>query len=489
MKFVDVLKWPNPYKIKLDLMPSIAKHTHDFLVSLAAAYKASFDSTEIDKFHNSIVKFRAKYKKFDQTLWIDSGGYSFISGKYGQGDIRNLMELYIKYVKNYHEDFDYFFSLDFPFRKNDDAFNSNLEKIKSINIESTNQTLKLLKDIDGLKEKFYFIIQFLDPKLFLVWRNIYSETDLKSLNCNRAIGGMVGSRKNKPGAVSPFIGVAYRAYLDFITSDQSASNKFKLHFLGINLLQDRFGILLLEKLFSTYTDKIELLFTYDTAFITNQPKKKHLNLPAFIPWDDNNYRPIINFDEINIGSDLEVAPESSILSDLEKIYDPSMLSRAREMMDTSPEKRNLTLKRQLEKLMLEESGKKIKKDPANLEIFDPFNILSHKCMDEIMSRSIDRLGLVENIINADSYSQAVNIANDFILNVSHCNEVSATTEGDMFYLAESSLFSTSNLLWSIRKNILQTYKFHKHFVEKRDDEKLLDKMVLKFIEEFNKPKA
>ena len=109
-------------------------------------------------------------------------------------------------------------------------------------------------------------------------------------------------------------------------------------------------------------------------------------------------------------------------------------------------------------------------------------------MDEIMSRSIDRLGLVENIINADSYSQAVNIANDFIMNVSHCNEVSATTEGDMFYLAESSLFSTSNLLWSIRKNILQTYKFHKHFVEKRDDEKLLDKMVLKFIDEFNKPK-
>ena len=93
----------------------------------------------------------------------------------------------------------------------------------------------------------YFVGQFLRNDQYEVWNKLYREFELYSVFKNRAIGGMVSSRRYFHNVPSPFIGIAYRYLFDFLKFKQK--DDLTIHFLGIYLPQDRFTIILLEKLF------------------------------------------------------------------------------------------------------------------------------------------------------------------------------------------------------------------------------------------------
>ena len=168
------------------------------------------------------------------------------------------------------------------------------------------------KDIK-LIDKYYFISQFLKPGFYKIWREIYSDAGLGNLIKNRAIGGLVGSRVSKRNIPSPFIGMAYRCFVDFLNStNYNGTDQFRLHFLGVYLLQDRFTILLLEKLFKHYISDLHVVFTCDNSGYGIQAMKRYPTLPADIPWGQGNYRYLTNFDEINISPDIQDPNETSL---------------------------------------------------------------------------------------------------------------------------------------------------------------------------------
>ena len=106
-----------------------------------------------------------------------------------------------------------------------------------------------------------------------------------------------------------------------------------------------------------------------------------------------------------------------------------------------------------------------------------------------MAKSIDRSLLVENISKAKNEIEIKEVANDFIFNISHSLENETGIASDLDTLAEATLFSDIYLLWSIRRSILEVFKYHLWFVAHRDDEKQLDRMLTKFVEDYNDPKV
>lgn len=489
MEFVNVLKSAKPYTEALDLMPSICKHTNKLLISLAAAFKKPLNPKDIDKFHGDIVKLKHKYARLHPELWIDSGGYSFITGRYKSKDVPELTEGYVYYLQNYSNEFDYIFSLDFPFNKLDKSYNADLSEIKKANLSTTKETVVIIEKDIKLIDKYYFISQFLKPGFYKIWREIYSDAGLGNLIKNRAIGGLVGSRVSKRNIPSPFIGMAYRCFVDFLNStNYNETGQFRLHFLGVYLLQDRFTILLLEKLFKHYISDLHVVFTCDNSGYGIQAMKRYPTLPAYIPWGQGNYRYLTNFDEINISPDIQDPNETS-LDDLRKIYDESNISAARLALDNSLDKRLRDLQKDIKKYIGEKSIDGSKKSSGEWAIFEAFNLLSNKSMDGIMAKSIDRSLLVENISKAKNEIEIKEVANDFIFNISHSLENETGIASDLDTLAEATLFSDIYLLWSIRRSILEVFKYHIWFVAHRDDEKQLDRMLTKFVEDYNDPKV
>ena len=95
-----------------------------------------------------------------------------------------------------------------------------------------------------------------------IWKQIYKELNLNDIVINRAIGGMVGLKGLTGIKFSPFIAVSYRCLLDFLQNPQDA---FRLHFLGIYTLPDRFIMVFMENLFQRYLgNNTKIEFTYDT---------------------------------------------------------------------------------------------------------------------------------------------------------------------------------------------------------------------------------
>ena len=489
MEFVNVLKNAKPYTEALDLMPSICKHTNNLLISLAKAFKNPLKSKDVDKFHNDIVKFKRKYARLNPNIWVDSGGYSFITGRYKAVDIPELTKNYAYYLQNYPDDYDYIFSLDLPYNKKDKSYNANLAQIKKANLDATKETIAILKTNINLLDKYYFISQFLKPSFYKIWREIYIEAELSNLIKNRAIGGLVGSRVSKRNIPSPFIGMAYRCLVDFLNSkNYSNAEQFRLHFLGIYLPQDRFTILLLEKLFKNYISDLKTVFTYDNSGYGIQAMKKHQTLPAYIPWGQGNYVYLKNFDDINISPDLLETTDTHSVN-LRKIYDESNLFTARTVLEKSYDKRLNALHEEIKKNIEKERMRKPERPSGELEIFEPFGLLSNKCIDEIMARAIDRILLVDNINETKDEIGIKSIANECIFNISHSREKDTSTTSDLDALAEATLFDDIYLLWSIRRSILEVFKYHIWFVAHRDDEKQLDRMLTKFVEDYNNPKV
>jgi len=491
MEFVNVLKSPKPYTNALDMMPSLLKHNKGSLISLKDGYDSDISAKGIDSFHKAMCRFSQEYGKYDPTKWIDSGGYSFIKGKFGSKHIPKLIESYHYYLKKYNEDFDFIFSLDFPFNEKDKSFNTDLKAIRSANFSSLDMSVKAIYKNEELRKKFYFVHQFLKDGFYEIWRDLYRQLNIADHVSNYAIGGMVGIRANKRAVPSPFIGVSYRILLDFLKIISSKSvAEFRLHFLGVYLVQDRFSIILLERLFAKYLSQTgkeaKPVFTYDSSTYTRRGKRGHYSLSGFFEYDDG-FRYLQNFDDINLAGNLE-RPEEHHLKYLKKVYSEGVIGTVREVMDKSPGKRLKKLQKDIQSMIEKDDGLKKKPGTGSLAIYDPISIFSDCCIDKILLRTIERYNLADEIFDFSSndIDGITKFANGFILNISHAGSPYPEIDANLEDSVEASLFNSAAILWSIRQCIVKIYEFHRWMIDKRDDEKMLDKMILEYNSFFKK---
>lgn len=487
MEFVNVQTQPLKNLSKgLNIYPSVLKHTPNLLFSLEHAYDKYFSKKSIDTFAANVLRIKSTYVHQNPIFWMDSGGYAFIKKRFSVDQYKDMIGGYCYFLENFSSKFEYIFSLDFPCRKGIDPFNKNDALIKKINLESLVASKRIVIQSPNILDKFYLAIQFLHGNQYEIWRELCRETGFDQIVRNRALGGMVGVRASKHSISSPFIAMAYRCLVDFMKSQHAANGgEFKLHFLGVYLLQDRFAISFLEKLFSTYLPSNKIKFTYDSSAYSKKGMLGHLTLPAFIPFGSDDYQYLGGFDAANIGTDLDLSKIKS-LKNLQLIFDESNIETARAVMEKADTKREFKLLKDIAAKIYNDKFKKDykSKKSGNLAVFQPFNALNNNCQDEIVSKCIDRFELVRIFQDLKSAVEAVRFANDTIINISHSNKKAQKINSDLRCLNENIIFSNLHLLWTIRRNLILTYDLHEWFINRRDDEGWLDEKVKEKAREF-----
>lgn len=269
MEYVHVVSNFILKKSHMDFQLAAINQCKNVLVSLIHGFRKTGNVTKnVDKFSDSVNQLADVYRNNLQDfkrLFIDSGGYSFITGDVDFQDTHIAIYGYNKYLKDYHENFDAIFSLDISlWGNNPEKFN--YDNLLIHNCESLKNSYKILIDNSDIAKKFYFVWQFKLKEQFDVWNEIYDELQLNDIVKNRAIGGLV-SLKEKTGInFSPFTEIAMRCFLDHLHSPYS-NDAFSLHVLGQNLPYHRFHIQFLDSLFSAHCNK-DSYITYDSANYT-----------------------------------------------------------------------------------------------------------------------------------------------------------------------------------------------------------------------------
>lgn len=389
MKYINVI---NKLSIKNQLFDSIPLTIEQSGGSLISLNKELTKKDLLNKkFHNTpnkIKNFRGKYVVNNTSLWIDSGGYDVLSNKImSAGDIDFYIDYYVDYLRKYNGDFDNIFSLDFSASPKKNNWFNTKNNIYEFNNKSINKTLEVLKENSSLADKLYFVYQFKTKDLFDIWEKLYKENDLGSIIKNRAIGGLVSidkhsnsKSKSKTGKItfSPIIGPAFNCFQDFIYSNNK-EQYFKLHFLGVSNLVDRFSILLLEKYFDKYFIEnklnIKTSFTYDTSGYSHIASKRYSKTEIY------------HFDKINIDRykyNIRFDPDIRCVAEnkLFEIYHNHVDSILSEINDkTSWEER-----------------------VVNTEQFIPLIIYSNRNIDNYFDLFIKNNNLIDIVFNASNLS-------------------------------------------------------------------------------------
>ena len=465
MRFVCVLNNIKPYKDDLDIMPSVFTHASCFLSTLANAYGKTFSKKTYKTYVENVKKFKLRYNAYNPELWIDSGGYHFVKGEYSKVNVDTLIDGYHLFLKEEFESYDKIFSLDLPLK-------ADKKTQYSINKKSIEHSLNVIKENDAVKDKMYFVGQFLRNDQYEVWNKLYREFELYSVFKNRAIGGMVSSRRYFRNVPSPFIGIAYRYLFDFLKYKQKED--FTIHFFGIYLTQDRFTILLLEKLFSRYLKDVNINFSYDTISFSRKIKLSHADYKVY-------------FDR---GRGMRLDPslyEFNRQDDLKLIYKEEHVEKASDLLFLLGEKRESKLKRDLDRFMCDFKGEEKEEiKPGNLEILDPLGVYINKNIDMIMSEMIDRQDIVSKIVSLEKIEHAFELIENFVYSSSGCLEYGSASQIEVENIATDSVFSSFHFLKIISYSMYEVLKFHLWFTKNQDDEKKLDKMNAEFITQFNK---
>jgi hypothetical protein len=210
---------------------------------------------------------------------VDSGGYSIIKGDVHPQHIIPAIDCWEYYGKHEYNEYDFLFSLDIPVSLKYDELNTR-DKIFHYNRLSLITLIKLIEKVPGIADKLFFVEQFKMIPQYEIWKQLYHKLDLGKYIQNRAIGGMVGIRGKTGITFSPFTAIAYKCLLDFITAKKD-HRVFRLHFLGVYNVYDRFHIAILEKLFSLYLgDSIAVKLSYDSAYFANSARMNK-TLPVY----------------------------------------------------------------------------------------------------------------------------------------------------------------------------------------------------------------
>ena len=280
MEYVNVGSGRGPPHIE----EAIARNSPNSLISLIGGlHQKEFGYDTLQKVSYDIAKYRRQYiEPFGRTLYVDSGGYSIIKGDIKPQDTSKANGCYQKYLEIDRNSYDYIFSLDIPVNLKYPSFNTK-ENLYRFNKESLNDSKQLLIKYPELCKKFIFVWQFKIPMQYAVWNKLYDELNLSQIIQNRAIGGMVGMRNVVNIDFSPFTALAYRCLDDYLKAGRY-DFQFRLHYLGINILYDRFHIAFLEKLFERYLNSNPVEMTYDSI---SSSREAQMNFKSMDFYDFN----------------------------------------------------------------------------------------------------------------------------------------------------------------------------------------------------------
>lgn len=420
-----------------------AKQSKNILISLIeglSSQQFGYDTLnkakkELNKVNNVIAKSTGS------KLFIDSGGYSIIKGDVAPSSINKFINCYNEYLATEFKNFDYIFSLDLPISLQYPAFNTK-KNIYDVNKRSLIESLKIIDNKPSLKEKFVFIYQFKTKSLYLIWKQLFDELNINKYISSYSIGGMVGLRgmlrnnsETNDIKFSPFIAIAYKCLLDYITS-KKFNKEFRLHNLGIYIKHDRFELYLLEKLFQKYSKNVfKINITYDSI---NYMRTAQLKCRALDIFSFNN-------------NTLEHYPNIQSVPDyiIQNIYYNSEYYKAIQ------EELNII--------------KNNKNRLDNIDCFTPLNIYSNINLDQFFGYIIDKYEIINAFFTATDFQHFLRLTNPIISNLS---------------IIYPKIF-TSRLTTCIKENLRITYIFHKFFINRPSNEtkmyEKLDELILQFI--------
>ena len=320
---------------------------------------------------DTINKFAYNLKKHQEqfcdgiTQYADSGGYSIIVGDVEPNDIERFIQCYMTFFEYEDDLYDQIFSLDIPFSLKHEEMNRK-DLIYEYNKNVLSQQLEVIECKPHLLSKLFFVWHFKMKSLYQIWTRLVSDLNLNKIIQNRAIGGMVSLRRLTNIDFSPFTGIAFRCFHDYLNAG-NYDNGFRLHFLGINLPYDRFHIAFLEKLFGKLSNGHQIFHTYDSIEYAQTARlKKDLEIYDFT--DDYKLEIYNGFDQI---------PDELI----KKVYsDENVQSYI------------------FAEIKRRKSGQLLN----NINSFIALNIYSNLCVDRFFEYLIDKYEMVDMLVNANS---------------------------------------------------------------------------------------
>lgn len=302
------------------LRPFVKYYLYSLFNLFSAGDSFGFDSIDINgykvkKFYNGLYP--------DETLFIDSGGYSIITGDIPHHHITKFLECYIYFIENYHNYFNQIFSLDIPIFINEPKYNTK-ENLRKLNYQSNLKTKQILENNKNLYNKFIFVWQFKLKEQQEIFNEIYNNVWKNSRLKHHAIGGLVSLRRIANIKFSPFIAQAFK--ICKIIEDQSSSDESYLHILGVYHKYDRFCMMFLDKLFNNVylkNKKQKINITFDTINYTLTSLYKIRELPffEFVKTDEMLHKFIPNEQVFNI-----IKKEKENIENKKSIENPQLYS-------------------------------------------------------------------------------------------------------------------------------------------------------------------
>lgn len=438
MQHITVLSNTEHTPTKIDYTPVIVDVADGVLNSLIDGFSTKefgYDTTY--KTAQDIRRVVKKHTKpAGKPIFIDSSGYSIINGDVAPWDTVKVIDCYHEYQVHEFTVYDYIFSLDIPINTKFPLFNT-YQNIEDLNRKSLSKSRSMLEQHPLLREKFYFIYQFKCQEHYEIWDRLYNELELGNVVKNWAFGGMVGLKKMAKISFSPFIGMAFRCFYDYLNSTNPKS-VFKLHFLGIYHRDNRFMIAFLEKLFNYYLaghlspgfHYAESVFTYDTINYIRQAQMKK-NLEVFDLYEDE----LIEYT-------LAETPDGLI----DKIYTDDIYKDG---------------------FYSELENRKADKDLINTNAFAPLSIYSNIKIDNLFEYIIEAEGMIE------IFTSAVTI---------HQIETEFKRLFKQLKKKYPKIFTNAFVKQTIM-NLMIAFEFHRWYKEKGDRESLqnLVKAFIKLI--------
>ncbi|WP_321402613.1 hypothetical protein [Maridesulfovibrio sp.] len=276
MHYVHV-ESPKPAK-QIDYSEASATQSERVLFSLIHALgRKEFDFTSTPGFAQKLKSYRKQMNIGALKLYVDSGGYSMITGDVPFEKTTDFIDCYNRFFEYHNDSFDYIFSLDIPIWGGEKNTRHLTKKnLKRFNEKSIQDSLSVIKKNPVLADKWFFVWHFKFQSQFDIWSDIFMSQNVSQYTSNYAIGGQVGLRKMAEEATgkklnfTPFTAMAFLCLAEHL-SGPLTHKQFKLHVLGIYNIIDRFQLILIDKLFSSFLSEHNLPtpeITHDTINYT-----------------------------------------------------------------------------------------------------------------------------------------------------------------------------------------------------------------------------
>jgi hypothetical protein len=411
-----------------------SKITEKFLVSMINGYTSKKNHIfQLSKVAEKIQKL-VNVSPGQVRPYIDSGGYSIITGEVPYERIEPVSDLYRMYLRSEPKGVYKIFTLDIPCNKMDDRVNTRTA-IKKFNMLSLEKTKEVCQEKTSVSDRLMFVWHFKLKAQYRIFKKLYQELRVPDWTAGQAIGGMVGVRKQTGIKFSPFVGMAYECFWNYLKHGDKTL-PFNLHFLGISNIKDRFIILLLEKIFERYCENaFEFDFTYDSV----TPVQTTRTMPHF---------PIFKYDgeTLKCYQTIMIMPPSLI----DEIYTDAKL--------------NAYVHMEYERRM---NGERL----ANASTFGALSVKGHMDLDLFLSDIIDEYFFVDAVVQSESEGRLMNIAIKSFRSL----------EKKYPYVFSKKLCS------SILETLSFFYLYNRWFLKDKSETQL-DKLMLHVIKNINFPK-